>query len=142
MMKKILAGCSVLLALGMTAALAAQPSAGPAPLPPASTAPAVQTVAPPAAKTSAHEMTAEDLQAFFDGMVPYALHSADIPGATFAIVKDGKIIFAQGYGYADLKTKKPVVADQTLFRPGSVSKLFTWTSVMQLVEQHKLDLDA
>jgi len=142
MMKKILAGCSVLLALGMTAALAAQPSTGPAPLPPTATAPAVQTVAPPAAKTGAHEMTTEDLQAFFDGMVPYALHSADIAGATFAIVKDGKIIFAQGYGYADIKTKKPVIADQTLFRPGSVSKLFTWTSVMQLVEQHKLDLDA
>ncbi|HEY8949387.1 MAG TPA: serine hydrolase domain-containing protein [Rhizomicrobium sp.] len=141
MMKKILAGCSVVLALGMTAALAAPPSTGPAPLP-AATAPVAQTVAPPPAKPGAHEMTAEDLQAFFDGMVPYALHSADIAGATFAIVKDGKIIFAQGYGYADIKKKTPVIADQTLFRPGSVSKLFTWTSVMQLVEQHKLDLDA
>jgi len=144
MMKKILAAGSVLLALGMTAALAATPSAGPAPLPPAATTPAptAPVVAPPSSTPQAHEMTAEDLHAFFDGMVPYALHAGDIAGATFAIVKDGQIIFAQGYGYADIKTKKPVVADQTLFRPGSVSKLFTWTSVMQLVEQHKLDLDA
>ncbi|HEY7977552.1 MAG TPA: serine hydrolase domain-containing protein, partial [Rhizomicrobium sp.] len=113
------------------------------PPPAATSAPATNLVAPPAAKPAdAHGLTGEDLHTFFDGMVPYALHNGDIAGATFAVVKDGKIIFAQGYGYADLKTKKPVVADQTLFRPGSVSKLFTWTSVMQLVEQHKLDLDA
>jgi CubicO group peptidase (beta-lactamase class C family) len=143
-MKKILAGCSVLLALGMTAALAAQPSTGPAPLPATttSTAPVAQPVAPPSGPAQAHELTAEDLHTFLDGMVPYALHNGDIAGATFAVVKDGKLIFAQGYGYADLKKKTPVIADQTLFRPGSVSKLFTWTSVMQLVEQHKLDLDA
>ncbi len=144
MMKKILAGCSVLLALGMTAELAAPPTTGPAPLPPATTAPApvAQPVAPPSGPTHAHELTAEDLHTFLDGMVPYALHNGDIAGATFAVVKDGKLIFAQGYGYADLKKKTPVIADQTGFRPGSVSKLFTWTSVMQLVEQHKLDLDA
>ena len=40
-----------------------------------------------------------------------------------------------------LKRKQPVVADKTMFRPGSVSKLFVWTAVMQLVEQGKLDLD-
>jgi CubicO group peptidase (beta-lactamase class C family) len=144
MMKRILATGSVLLALGITAALAAPPSTGPAPLQPtaATTAtPTTQLVAPPSGTPQAHALTAEDLQAFFDGMVPYALHSADIAGATFAIVKDGHIIFAKGYGYADVKSKKPVIADQTLFRPGSISKLFTWTSVMQLVEQGKLNLD-
>ena len=144
MLKRILAIGSVLLALGMTAALAAPPSAGPAPLPPAETAtvPVAQPVAPPTGQSPTHALTEEDLHTFFDGMIPYALHNADIAGVTFSVVKDGKIIFAQGYGYADLKTKKPVIADQTLFRPGSISKLFTWTAVMQLVEQHKLDLDA
>ena len=48
----------------------------------------------------------------------------------------------RGFGYADLATKEPVDPDRHLFRPGSVSKLFTWTAVMQLVEQGKLDLHA
>lgn len=88
-----------------------------------------------------HELTAQDLEAFLDGIVPLQLQRDDIAGATVAVVKDGKLLFAKGYGYADYKTKKPVSAEETLFRPGSVSKLFTWTAVMQLVEQGKLDLD-
>ena len=47
----------------------------------------------------------------------------------------------QGYGFADVASRKPVDPATTLFRPGSVSKLFTWTAVMQLVEAGKLDLD-
>jgi CubicO group peptidase (beta-lactamase class C family) len=88
-----------------------------------------------------HELTAQDLEAFLDGIVPLQLQHDDIAGATIAIVKDGKLLFAKGYGYADYEKKRPVSADETLFRPGSVSKLFTWTAVMQLVEQGKLDLD-
>ncbi|MBA3692559.1 MAG: serine hydrolase [Acidobacteria bacterium] len=88
-----------------------------------------------------HELTASDVEAFLDGIVPLQLEQQDIAGATVAIVKDGKILFAKGYGYADVKNKKPVSAEETLFRPGSVSKLFTWTAVMQLAEQGKLDLD-
>jgi CubicO group peptidase (beta-lactamase class C family) len=62
-------------------------------------------------------------------------------GATISVVKDGEIFFAKGYGYADVEAKKKVEADKTLFRIGSVSKLFVWTAVMQLVEQGKIDLD-
>lgn len=65
----------------------------------------------------------------------------DVPGISVAVVKDGKIIFAKGYGYADLELKKPIDAEHTFLEPGSVSKLFTWTAVMQLVEQGKLDLN-
>jgi CubicO group peptidase (beta-lactamase class C family) len=86
-------------------------------------------------------MTAADVQAFLDGLVPLQLKEHDIAGATVAVVKDGKLLFSQGYGYADVEKKKPVSPQETLFRPGSVSKLFTWTAVMQLVEQGKLDLD-
>lgn len=87
------------------------------------------------------EMTAADVEAFLDGLVPQQLSHDDIAGATIAVVKDGKLLFAKGYGYADVKSKKPVSAQETLFRPGSISKLFTWTAVMQLFEQGKLDLD-
>jgi CubicO group peptidase (beta-lactamase class C family) len=86
-------------------------------------------------------MTVEDVGAFFDGLMPAQLQRQDIAGAVVAIVKDGKVLFAKGYGYADVEKRKPVSPSDTLFRPGSISKLFTWTSVMQLVEQGKLDLD-
>ena len=85
--------------------------------------------------------TASDVAAFLDGVVPLQLAREDIAGATVAIVKDGKLLFEKGYGFADVAAKKPVDANETLFRPGSISKLFTWTAVMQQVEQGKLDLD-
>lgn len=91
------------------------------------------------AAANVHELTAADVEAFLDGIVPLQLDREDVAGATVAVVKDGKQLFTKGYGYADVKHKKPVAAE-TLFRPGSVSKLFTWTAVMQLVEQGKLDL--
>jgi CubicO group peptidase (beta-lactamase class C family) len=99
------------------------------------------TDAPKPAESGKPEMTATDVEAFLDGVVPAQLAQNDIAGATFSIVKDGKLLFAKGYGYSDVKTKKPVSPETTLFRPGSVSKLFTWTAVMQLVEQGKLDLN-
>lgn len=92
-------------------------------------------------QTGRAELTAADVEAFLDGIVPQQLTRDDVAGATVAIVKDGKVLFAKGYGYADVANKKPVVANETLFRPGSISKLFTWTAVMQLVEQGKLHLD-
>lgn len=69
------------------------------------------------------------------------LERENIAGAAVLVVKDGVIFFAKGYGYSDVDKKTPVTVDATLFRPGSISKLFTWTAVMQLVEQGKLDLD-
>jgi CubicO group peptidase (beta-lactamase class C family) len=86
-------------------------------------------------------MTAADVETFLDGIVPLQLAVSDIAGATISVVKDGKLLFAKGYGYADVQKKQPVSAQDTLFRPGSISKLFTWTAVMQLFEQGKLDLD-
>src|SRR4029078_5035279 len=84
---------------------------------------------------------ATDLEAFLDGLVPLQLKANDIAGATVAVVKNGEVFFARGYGDADVKQKRPVSAQETLFRPGSISKLFTWTAIMQLFEQGKLDLD-
>lgn len=88
-----------------------------------------------------HSLTAADVEAFLEGIVPLQLQRDDIAGAVVTVVKDGKVLFAKGYGYSDVASKKPVSVDETLFRPGSVSKLFTWTAVMQLVEQGKLDLN-
>jgi CubicO group peptidase (beta-lactamase class C family) len=92
-------------------------------------------------KAMTRELTGEDVEAFLDGLMPMQLQRENIAGAVISVVRDGKIIFAKGYGYSDVAKKTPVLPDQTLFRPGSVSKLITWTAVMQLVEQGKLNLD-
>jgi CubicO group peptidase (beta-lactamase class C family) len=97
------------------------------------------TSAPAAA---AHDLTKSDVDAWLDGYMPYALKSGDIPGAVVVVVKDGQPLTMRGFGYSDLKAQKPVDPELTLFRPGSVSKLFTWTAVMQLVQAGKLNLDA
>ena len=85
---------------------------------------------------------ANDLEAFFDGALLVQLESKHIAGAVVAVVAGDKLVFAKGYGYADVETHKPVDPQTTMFRVGSVTKLFTWTAVMQLVEEGKLDLDA
>ena len=83
-----------------------------------------------------------ELEAFIDGMMAAHMPSRKIPAATISVVKDGELFFAKGYGFADRENKILVEADTTLFRPGSTSKLFTWTAVMQLAERGELDLDA
>ncbi len=92
--------------------------------------------------SAAVALTTDDVNAWLDGYLPYALHTGDIAGAVVAVVKDGKILTMRGYGYSDVDKRTPVDPKLTLFRPGSVSKLVTWTAVMQLVEQGKIDLDA
>jgi CubicO group peptidase (beta-lactamase class C family) len=83
-----------------------------------------------------------ELEAFVDGIMVANLRDKHVAGATVAVVKDGALLFAKGYGYADVAKRRPIDAERSLFRIGSTSKLFTWTAVMQLVEQGKLDLDA
>jgi CubicO group peptidase (beta-lactamase class C family) len=90
---------------------------------------------------SGPRLNADDLQAWLDGYMPYALARGDVAGAVVVVVKDGKVLLRKGYGYADVATRRPVDPATTLFRPGSVSKLFTWTAVMQQVELGRIDLD-
>src|SRR5262249_26164024 len=63
------------------------------------------------------------------------------PALPAAFVDAQAIVWSGGYGYSPPKTKTPATAD-TVYRVGSVSKLFTDVAIMQLVEQGKLDLDA
>jgi CubicO group peptidase (beta-lactamase class C family) len=83
-----------------------------------------------------------ELEVFLDDLFGRQMKEHHIAGAAVAVVKDGKLFFAKGYGYADLDEGLPVDPEQTVFRIGSVGKLFTWTAAMQLVEQGKLDLNA
>ena len=132
---------ALLLIAGFSSmAFAADP---PAPLsPPATATGTTATPAnPPEQDHGAVPLTKADVDVWLDGYLPYALRTADIPGVVVTVVKDGQLLTARGFGYADSEKRTPVDPERTLFRPGSVSKLITWTAVMQMVEQGKLDLD-
>ena len=136
-MRKVPAIAAVVLTCLGSIALAQQ---GPS-LVPAAAPPKVASTFVPPTKPAAAVLTREDAESWLDGLMPYALHRGNVPGATVAIVKDGQILIEKGYGFSNVEKGTAVDPETTLFRPGSVSKLFTWTSVMQLVEQGKLNLD-
>lgn len=142
------------LCAGPALAAVSGPPAATAPAKPAATAPAKPAATAPvkapdasapqesAPANGAAPLTADDVGAWLDGFMPYAMARANVAGTVVTVVKDGHVLVEKGYGFADVKAQKRVDPKRTLFRPGSVSKLFTWTAVMQLVEAHKIDLDA
>src|SRR5689334_15897358 len=137
-MQKLVIGFAAPLSLAVAAF-----GQGPAP------SPLISLPSPPSAKVTpaapepspAPILAKQDLEPFFDALISSQLRTRNLAGAVVSVVKDGQLLLQKGYGYADLDAKKSVQPDQTLFRPGSISKLFTATAVMQLVEQGKLDLD-
>src|SRR6476620_10403324 len=133
----------VALAVANAIAIGVTSAQGPAPSPllqQGAPAPSKET-APSTQASPAPELTKADFETFLDALIPSQLQNRNVAGAVISVVKDGLVLFQKGYGYADVEAKKPVLPDQTLFRPGSSSKLSTATAVMQLVEQGKLDLD-
>lgn len=77
----------------------------------------------------------------YDRLVPAFMHKWAIPGGAVAVAKDGRLVFARGYGWANVEAQKPV-EPRSLFRLASVSKPFTAVTILKLVEQGKLKLDA
>ena len=127
-----------LIALVMAGAASAQPATTlvpPKPIVPiVSTAPVAGSAQPSiVVPAGTHPVTQGDVEAWLDGFMPYAIGRGGIPGAVVVVVKDGQILVQKGYGFADVAKRTPVDPATTLFRPGSVSKLVTWTAVMQLV---------
>lgn len=76
----------------------------------------------------------------FDIAISEFISKWNIPGATLAVAKDGKLVLAKGYGISNKDTNAPV-DEKTLFRMGSINKTLTAVMVMQLVEQGRLNLD-
>jgi CubicO group peptidase (beta-lactamase class C family) len=135
--------CRVLIVVVMCAcipALAQSPQTAVAPKPASARASEkLSATIPPSAP---HALERADLEAFFDGIIPLQLERSDVAGATVLVMKDGKDLLKKGYGFSDVSKKKPVDPETSMFRLASISKLFTWISVMQLAEQGKLDIDA
>ncbi len=94
-----------------------------------------------AAPASGNITTPEEMGTFLDAIIAEQMKTNHIPGVVVTVVKDGQVFFTKGYGYSNVIDQIPVNPTQTLFRIGSVTKLFTATAVMQLVEQGKLNLD-
>ena len=76
-----------------------------------------------------------------DGLVTAQLAEQDIPGAAVVVVRDGRQVFAKGYGVADVGARTPVDPERTAFFTGSTAKVFTATAAMQLVRDGRLALD-
>jgi CubicO group peptidase (beta-lactamase class C family) len=128
-----------LVVLSSASAQTVAPNLGPKPAPVVTQKPEGAVAAP--ATQGAAQLTPDNVNAWLDGYMPISMGRADIPGAVVVVVKDGQILTSRGYGYSDVKKRKPVDPHSTLFRPGSISKLFTWTAVMQQVQAGKLNLD-
>lgn len=64
-----------------------------------------------------------------------------VPGACVVISEHDNSVFAKGYGFADLENNTAIDPETTVFEWGSISKTFVWVSVMQLVEDRKVDLE-
>ena len=98
---------------------------------------------PVSAKTERGQLSEPgDLDNFVDGFFEREMNRLHIPGLVLTVVKDGKAILTKGFGWADIEGGRRVVAENTVFRVGSVSKLFTAAALLQLAEGGRIDLDA
>ncbi|MEM7203627.1 MAG: serine hydrolase [Planctomycetota bacterium] len=86
--------------------------------------------------------SADDLAAKLAPLFAATMADRHIAGAAISVVQNGELVFANGYGLADGRRKRAVVADETVFRIGSVTKVVTGIAVMHCVDQGLLDLDA
>jgi CubicO group peptidase (beta-lactamase class C family) len=126
-------------ALLLVAAIGA-PHAQPAPLSPAPPAAAMPAVAPAAA--ASQRLNPQELAAYVDGVVESYQRRFGIAGVTVAVVDAQGPLLLRGYGVASQDPPRPVSADRTLFRIGSVSKTFTYLETLKLIDAGKLKLDA
>jgi CubicO group peptidase (beta-lactamase class C family) len=140
-MRKAAAFIAAILGIGTLSVAVAQTNTR-SPLGPTPVATPVPTPPTTPANQAAHPLTADDVNAWLDGFMPYGIASGDIPGAVVVVVKDGQVLTEKGYGYSNVAKKTKVDPKTTLFRPGSISKLFTWTALMQQVQAGKVDLNA
>ncbi|MFF5108386.1 serine hydrolase domain-containing protein [Streptosporangium sp. NPDC000509] len=79
---------------------------------------------------------------FFDAAMADGLVANHVPGAVVSVVGGGRMLFSKGYGLADIENRRPFAPDTSMVRIASITKLFTWTAVMQQVQQGRLDLKA
>ena len=82
-----------------------------------------------------------ELESFLDAIFTEQMAKQHIPGAVFVFVKNGKVFFSKGYGFADVERQRRATPE-TIFRIGSISKVFTASAVAQLADRGRVDLRA
>ena len=87
-----------------------------------------------------HDAPTESFTAYLNKRVPKLMERYDIPGISLALVKEGKIVWTQAYGYTDIGTGRKMTAN-TVMRAQSISKSVTAWGIMKLTEEGKLNLD-
>jgi CubicO group peptidase (beta-lactamase class C family) len=92
------------------------------------------------AAAASAQPSGDGLRPFVDSLVRSQLETRRIAGAVVVVVQDGKAVLSEGYGYAEVATRRAMASD-TPVRIGSVTKMLTALAVMQLVEAGTLDRD-
>src|SRR5687767_5898328 len=83
---------------------------------------------------------AGEFEIFIDSLITAQLKKESIPGAAFVFVKDGEIFYMKGYGLANIEKNLAVDPKKTIFRIGSISKVFTADALLQLADKNKISL--
>jgi CubicO group peptidase (beta-lactamase class C family) len=81
-----------------------------------------------------------ELGNFVDTLIIAQMAKENIPGAVFVLVRDGKILYQRGYGFANVARRQPVDPQRTIWRIGSISKVFTATAIVQLADRGRFQL--
>jgi CubicO group peptidase (beta-lactamase class C family) len=103
-------------------------------------APSPSQSAPASPTLVAPRIDSADLAGFVDTLITAQMKKENIPGAVFLLVKDGKILYQRGYGFANVARREPVDPERTIWRIGSISKVFTATAVAQLADRGRITL--
>ena len=82
-----------------------------------------------------------EFEKFLDAIFKKEMEQQHIPGAAFVFVKDGRVFFSKGYGFANLERQQRVVPELTVFRIGSISKVFTANAIVQLADRDRIRLN-
>lgn len=83
----------------------------------------------------------KDVEAFTNKVIPEKMKKENAAGVALVVVKDNQILFQKGFGFSDKEKSTPIDPKKTVFRLASISKVFTASAVMQLVEQGKIDIN-
>jgi CubicO group peptidase (beta-lactamase class C family) len=95
---------------------------------------------PPPSAIGKGSIDSAELANFVDPLIRAQMEKEHIPGAVFVLVQNGRILYQRGYGFSNVERRVPVDPEMTIWRIGSISKVFTATAVVQLADRNRVKL--